>query len=122
MGGAQLDDRQVSGEALLKHPEVDAHVHLGRLVLHEPGLVVDHLLYLEGGRGHGWTEGVVGHGYGYGHVLGAGVPVCRSSGGQLDGLLVPLDGLFYSLIWSVLAGAAGGVSLWRLTLAEPSYL
>jgi hypothetical protein len=36
-------------------------------------LVVDHLLYLEGGRGHGWTEGVVGHGDG--HVLGADLPV-----------------------------------------------
>jgi hypothetical protein len=43
-----IGDRQVSLEALLKHAEIDAPVV--------------HLVYLEGGRGHCWTEGMVGHG------------------------------------------------------------
>ena len=46
-------------------------------------------MYLEGGRGHGWTEGVVGHGDGHG--VGAGLPVWRS-GHQRDEVLIQLDG------------------------------
>jgi hypothetical protein len=49
--GVAVDNRQVSGEASSKHPKVDAFVHLERLVHHEPGRVVDHLVYLEGGCG-----------------------------------------------------------------------
>ena len=92
--GVAVDDRQVSGEALLRHPEVAALVHLGRPVLHESGWIGGHLVCLEGGRGHGWTEGVVGHGDG--QVVGAGLPVWRI-GGQRDGVLVKLDGALVHL-------------------------
>ena len=87
LGGAQpvgvaIGDRQVSVEALPKHTEVGDLVHLERIVPLEPCWVVDHLVCLEGGHGHCWTEGVVVHGAG--HVLGAGLLV------QLGGFLISI--------------------------------
>ena len=60
LGGAQpvgvaIGDRQVSVETLSKHTEVDALVHLERLVPLEPCWVVNHLVCLVGGCGHCWT-------------------------------------------------------------------